>query len=83
MKGRPTRRVYIEILMCVVLFLDLEDSRRTQAEAEPGGAQPSAPAPTLSWRPITLRLTDYAPPPLRIKENRAIKVGFIQQPTFN
>jgi len=87
MEGRPTRRVYIEILTCAVLFLNLEDSRRTWAEAQLGGAQPRAPtlglrAPALPWRPIMLRLADYAPLPLRIKENHAIKVSLIRRPTL-
>ena len=39
-------------------------------------------APALLQEPIRLRLADYAPPPLRIKENCAIKVGLIRRPTF-
>jgi len=65
-------------------------SRRVQkpqerAEGRAGlRARPALPpwAPTLAQQPIRLRLEDYAPPPLRIKENRAIKVGLIRRPTF-
>jgi len=88
MEGRPTRRVYLEILMCAVVFLNLEDSRRTWAKAEPGWALSRVPAlglraPALPWRLNTLRLVDYATSPLRIKENRVIKVGLIQRPMFH
>jgi len=49
-----------------------------------GGRAPALPpwASAQLQGPIRLRLTDYAPPPLRIKENHAIKVGLIRQPTF-
>ena len=43
---------------------------------------PGGRAPALGEQPIRLGLADYAPPPLRIKENRAIKVGLIRRPTF-
>ena len=87
MEERPTRRVYIEILKCAAIFYHLEDSRShgNEREAERlGGRAPALPprAAVLSSRPIRLRLEDYAPPPLRIKENRAIKVGLIRRPIF-
>ena len=34
MEERPTRRVYIEILTCAVIFYNLEDSRSHGNEAE-------------------------------------------------
>jgi len=44
MEERPTRRVYIEILMCHAIFYHLGDSRshRNEAEAErgPGAGRP-------------------------------------------
>ena len=45
MERRPTCRVNDGIMMCRAIFLNLEDSRRTWAEAEPGrgpaqGARP-------------------------------------------
>ena len=43
---RPTRRVYIEILMCRAIFYHLEDSRShgKEAEAERGQALGARPA---------------------------------------
>jgi len=87
MEERPTRRVYIEILTCAPIFYHLEDSRSHENEREAErtrgqGARPPPWAPALAQQPIRLSLADYAPPPLRIKENRAIKVGLIQRPTF-
>ena len=87
MEERPTRHVYIEILTCAAIFYHLEDSRShgNEREAErAGGRVPAVPprAPALAQQPIRLSLMDYAPPPLRIKENRAIKVGLIRRPTF-
>ena len=87
MEERPTRRVYIEILMCAAIFYHLEDSRshgnEWEAEQARGqGARPPPRVPALLQEPIRLCLKDYAPPPLRIKENRAIKVGLIRWPTF-
>ena len=84
---RPTRRVYIEILTCVAIFYHLEDSRShgNKWEAERAwGRAPTLPprAPALLQEPIRLRLEDYAPPPLRIKENNVIKVSLIRRPTF-
>ena len=45
MEERPTRRVYIEILTCRVIFYHLEDSRShgNKAEAERGLAQGARP----------------------------------------
>jgi len=45
MEKRPTRRVYVEILTCHVIFYNLEDSRshRNKAEAERGLAQGARP----------------------------------------
>ena len=87
MEERPTRLVYIEILTCAAIFSHLEDSRshRNEREAEQArgqGAHPPPWAPALAQQPIRLHLEDYAPPPLRIKENRMIKVGLIRRPTF-
>ena len=87
MEERPARRVYIEILMCAAIFYHLEDSRshgnEQEAERARGqGVRPPPKALALLQEPIRLRLEDYAPPPLRIKENRAIKIGLIQRPTF-
>jgi len=58
MKERPTRRVYIEILTCRVIFYHLEDSRshRNEREAEQAwgqGARPPPLAPALVQAPIT------------------------------
>ena len=39
MEERPTRRVYIEILTCVVIFYHLEDSRSHRNEHEAERAQ--------------------------------------------
>jgi len=82
MEERPTHRVYIEILTCAAIFYHLEDSRSHGNErgvSRPGGMALALPtrAPALLQEPIRLRLEDYAPPPLRIKENHAIKVGLI------
>ena len=84
---RPTRQVYIEILTCAPIFYHLEDSRsygneREAERARGQGARPPHWAPALPWWPIRAGLADRAPPPLRIKENRAIKVSLIRQPTF-
>jgi len=87
MEERPTCRVYIEILTCRAIFYHLEDSRSHENEREAKrargqGARPPPRAPAMLQEPIRLRLEDYAPPPLRIKENHAIKVGLIRRPTF-
>ena len=84
---RPTRQVYIEILTCAAIFYHLEDSRSHENKQEAkraGGRAPALPprAPALLQEPIRLCLKEYAPPPLRIKENRAIKVGLIRRPMF-
>jgi len=44
-KERPTRQDYIEILMCLAIILNLEDSRShgNEAEAERGLAQGARP----------------------------------------
>jgi hypothetical protein len=34
MEGRPTRRVYIKIIMCAAIFLNLEESRSHENEQE-------------------------------------------------
>ena len=90
MEGRPTRRVYIEILTCAILFLNLEDSRRTWPEAEPGGSPAQGAHPRVEGvRPALV--ANHAPPrglcstasKDQGKPNRAIKVGLIQWPTFN
>jgi len=45
MEERPTHRVYIEILMCAVIFYHLEDFRShgNKAKAERGLAQGARP----------------------------------------
>jgi len=87
MEKRPTRRVYIEILTCAPIFYHLEDSRSHGNEQEDERARGRVPAlplwvPALAQQPIRLSLVDHAPPPLRIKENHAIKVSLIRRPTF-
>jgi len=45
MKERPTCQVYIEILMCRAIFLNLKDSRsRNEREAERARGQGARPA---------------------------------------
>ena len=53
MEERPTRQVYMEILMCRAIFYHLEDSRShgTEAEAERAQAQGARPSP-LGTRPL-------------------------------
>jgi len=61
MEGRPTRRVYIEILTCAILFLNLEDSRRTWPEVEPGGSPAEGAHPRVEGvRPALV--ANHAPP---------------------
>ena len=67
MEERPTRRDYIEILMCRAIFYHLEDSRSHENEREAERARGRAPAlspwaPAQVSQPIRLRLVDYAPP---------------------
>jgi len=51
---RPTRRVYIEILMCRTIFYHLEDSRRHENEREAERTQGrGARPPFLGARPHT------------------------------
>jgi len=52
MEARPTRRVYIEILTCALIFLDLEGSRShtNEREAERAHRQGARPTP-LGARP--------------------------------
>ena len=54
MEERPTRRIYIEILMCRVIFYHLEDSRShgNEAEAERGLAQGACPKDQGARPPI-------------------------------
>ena len=54
MEERPTRRVYIEILMCRAIFYHLEDSRShgNEREAERAWGQGARPPP-LGARPAT------------------------------
>ena len=59
MEERPTRRVYIEILMCAAIFYHLEDSRSHVNERE---TERALGRPPRCFQPITFRLTDYAPP---------------------
>ena len=46
MEERPTRRDYIEILTCRVIFYHLEDSRRTGTNGSPNRPRGRAPALT-------------------------------------
>ena len=87
MEKRATCQVYIEILTCAPIFYHLEESRshgneREAERARRQGARPPPRGPALAQQPIRVSLADYAPSPLRIKENRAIKVGLIRRPTF-
>jgi len=54
MEKRPTRRVYIEILMCAPIFYHLEDSRshENEREAERAQGQGARPPP---WAPAQLQ----------------------------
>ena len=54
MEKRPTRRVYIEILTCALIFYHLEDSRShgNEREAERARGQGARPPP-LGARPAT------------------------------
>jgi len=53
MEERPTRRVYIDILMCHALFYHLEDSRSHGNEREGDRAQgQGARPPPLGARPV-------------------------------
>jgi len=54
MEERPTRRVYIEILTCAPLFLDLEGSRShtNKREAERAHRQGTHPAPRGTRPPM-------------------------------
>ena len=47
MEKRPTRRVYIEILTCALIFYHLEDSRshRNEREVERAQGQGARPPP--------------------------------------
>ena len=51
MKERPTRPVYIEILMCRAIFYRLEDSRKNEREADRARGQGARPPP-LGARPV-------------------------------
>ena len=55
MKERPTRRVYIELLMCRAIFYHLEDSRShgNKREADRARGQGARPSP-LGARPTTV-----------------------------
>ena len=85
--GKATRRVYIEILTCAAIFYHLENYRSHGNEWEAERARGLGPRPPLlDARPGVS--ANQAPPrgscstDLRIKENRAIKVGLIRRPTF-
>ena len=58
MEERPTRRVYIEILMCRAIILHLEESRSHENEWETRQARGQA----LASGPISFNFADYAPP---------------------
>ena len=67
MEERPTRWVYIEILMCRAIFPNLEESisHGNEREAERARGQGTCPphwAPALPQLPIRLSLVDHAPP---------------------
>jgi len=52
MEGRSTRRVYIEIITCAAIFLNLEESRSHGNERETGRARgQGARPPPLGARP--------------------------------
>jgi len=53
MEERPTRRVYIEILMCATIFYHLEDSRShaNEGEAERARGQGARPATGANQAP--------------------------------
>jgi len=56
---RPTRRVYIEILMCRAIFYHLEDSRSHEDEREAERAQGQGARPTpLGARPPSVSNSD-------------------------
>jgi len=56
---RPTRRVYIEILTCRIIFYHLEDSRSHENEREAERAQGQGARPTpLGARPATVSNPD-------------------------
>ena len=64
---RPTRRVYIEILMCRAIYYHLKDSRshgnKVESERAQGqGARPSPEGARHFQSPIRTRYGDYAPP---------------------
>ena len=85
MEERPTRRVYIEILMCRAIFYHLEDSRshENEAEAERGlsqGARPKDQGARLATVSNPDPFRGSRSTDLRIKENRAINVGLIRRP---
>ena len=59
MEKRPTRRVYIEILTCRVIFYHLEDSRSYENEREAERAQGQGARPTpLGARPPSVSNSD-------------------------
>jgi len=47
MEERPTRRIYIEILMCAPIFLGLEESRSHTNEREAERAQQERARPPM------------------------------------
>jgi len=64
---RPTRRAYIEILMCHAIFYYLEDSRshgneREAERAQGQGARTTLWVPAKLQCPIQTRFADHAPP---------------------
>ena len=56
MEERPTRRVYIEMLTCAPIFLDLEESRShtNEREAEQAHQQGARPAPQGARPPMVV-----------------------------
>ena len=63
MEERPTRRVYIEILMCRVNFYHLEESRShgNERKAERTRGQGARP-PYLGARPSKSTITEWSTP---------------------
>ena len=54
MEGRPTRRVYNEIITCAAIFLNLESPEATGANGRPDGPGGRAPAQP-PWAPAQLQ----------------------------
>ena len=55
MKERPTCRVYIEILMCRAIFLNLEESRSHENEREAERARGQSARPAIGTNQVPPR----------------------------